>query len=215
VTQPDEPSPGESAPPHTSGIADLLAQLRPLLLGVTVLTILTGAVFPLVLGLLARLFFPYQSRGSLVTEQRVVLGSDLIGQGFSHPGYFHPRPSAAGGGYDALASGGTNLGPANPKLREDVRKRAEKYRRVNELSADDSIPIDAVTSSGSGLDPHISPANAMLQVHRVAQKRGMDDETVRRLVLDHTEGRQLGFLGEPRVNVLTLNRALDHAAPLP
>jgi K+-transporting ATPase ATPase C chain len=182
-----------------------------LLLGVPLLTLLTGVVFPLILAALARPLFPYQARGSLVKQDQVVVGSELIGQNFSAPGYFHGRPSAAGGGYDATASNGTNLGPTNPKLHDAVRERVQAYRRTQGLAPEAAIPIDAVTNSGSGLDPHISPANAALQVPRVARERRLTEEAVRRLVDQHTEGRQLGLLGEPRVNVLTLNLALDSA----
>jgi potassium-transporting ATPase KdpC subunit len=216
MTQPDEAAPmGARATPLVPFLTQLRAQLRPLLLGVPVLTLLTGAAFPIVLAALARPLFPYQANGSLVARADVVVGSDLIGQEFSGPGYFHSRPSAAGAGYDATASGGTNLGPANPKLRDDVLKRAEAYRRSNGLPPDAAVPIDAVTHSGSGLDPHISPANAALQVPRVARERRLDEEAVRRLVDEHTHGRQLGFLGDPRVQVLALNLALDRTAPRP
>jgi len=216
MTQPREPPPeGATATPRSPFLAELRSQLRPLLFGVPLLTLLTGAVFPIVLAGLARPLFPHQADGSLVARNNVVVGSDLIGQNFSGPGYFHPRPSAAGAGYDATASGGTNLGPANPKLRDDVRELAAAYRRTNGLPPDEAVPIDAVTRSGSGLDPHISPTNAAWQVPRVARARRLDPEDVRRLVEEHTRGRQLGLLGQPRVEVLALNLALDRAAPLP
>jgi potassium-transporting ATPase KdpC subunit len=203
----------DGAPP-LSFLAELRWQLRPLLLGVPLLTLLTGAAFPLMLAGLARPLFPHQTDGSLVARDGVVVGSDEIGQNFSGPGYFHSRPSAAGAGYDALASGGTNFGPDNPKLRDNVQALAEAYRRTNGLPLGAVVPIDAVTCSGSGLDPHISPANAALQVPRVARQRRLDEEEVRPLVDQHTHGRQLGFLGDPRVDVLALNLALDRAAPL-
>jgi len=149
-----------------------------------------------------------------VTRGGIVIGSEFIGQSFSRPEYFQPRPSAAGAGYDGSASGGTNLGPLNPKLIEQVRGSAEDYRRRNGLPPDATIPSDAVTASGSGLDPHISPANAQLQIVRVARARGLSQESIRRLVADHTEGPQLGFMGSPRVSVLDLNLALDRIAPL-
>jgi len=214
MTQPDEAAPmGARGTPLVPFLTQLRAQLRPLLLSVPVLTLLTGVAFPILLAALARPLFPYQADGSLVARADLVVGSDLIGQNFSGPGYFHSRPSAAGEeGYDATASGGTNLGPANPKLRDDVRKRAEAYRRSNGLSPDAAVPIDAVTHSGSGLDPHISPANAAFQVPRVARERRLDEEAVRRLVEEHTQGRQFGFLGDPRVQVLALNLALDRKA---
>jgi K+-transporting ATPase ATPase C chain len=177
--------------------------------------LLTGVLFPLLLAP-ARLAFPFQADGSLVSRHGRVVGSLLLAQDFREPGYFHPRPSAAGdNGFDPLASGGSNLGPGNPKLRDDLRTRAERYRSVNGLAADTLIPIDAVTCSGSGLDPHISPANADLQAPRVARERGLSEETVRRLIADHTHGPQFGFLGRPRVFVLALNLALDETAARP
>lgn len=187
-------------------------QVWPTIASVLVLTLLTGAGFPLLLTALARPFFPSQCEGSLVSVQGQVIGSQHIGQPFSSPGYFHPRPSAAGNGYDALSSGGTNFNPSNPKLRNDVRRLVEDYRRENDLPADADVPIDAVTRSGSGLDPHISPANALLQVRRIAQVRDLTEERLRQLIAEQTQNRQLGFLGEPRVSVLELNLALDHMA---
>jgi K+-transporting ATPase ATPase C chain len=175
--------------------------------------------------------FPTQAKGSLLTRNGVIIGSELIGQSFIAPGYFHPRPSAAGTGYDAASSGGTNLGPANPKLKDGamdhpktasldesfagIRQLTEEYRKQNGLAPDVPVPIDAVTRSGSGLDPHISPANATLQIARVSRARGLSTAVVRSLVTRHTQGRQLGFLGEPRVAVLPLNLELDRTAPLP
>ena len=188
--------------------------LRLAIVSFIALTLLTGCVFPLVLFAVGRLLYPAQAAGSLVTRDGVVIGSRLIGQDFTRPEYFHPRPSAAGSSYDGASSGGTNLGPSNPKLIESVRKLAEDYRRSNGLPMDATVPIDAVTSSGSGLDPHISPQNAALQLPRVAHARGLSEDVVRRLLTDHTRGRQLGFMGNPRVSVLDLNLALDKAAPL-
>jgi K+-transporting ATPase ATPase C chain len=163
--------------------------------------------------------FPRQARGSLVTIGGVVAGSELVGQQFDRPEYFHSRPSAAGKGYDATSSGGSNLGPNDPKLNnggpdfEGIRQLAEKYRRENGLHSWTPIPIDAVTRSGSGLDPHITPANAFLQVARVARARGLSEESVRQLVGDHIEGRQFGILGNSRVAVIELNLALDRMRP--
>jgi K+-transporting ATPase ATPase C chain len=210
-------------------LAAVLAQLRPAILSVMLLTLLTGVIFPLVLAALAWPLFPRQAGGSLVVRDGVIVGSELIGQDFTGPGYFHPRPSAAGRGYDAAASGGTNLGPANPKLRDGtkddpatpgvdesfagVRELTEAYRASNGMAPDVAVPVDAVTRSGSGLDPHISPANAALQAARVAQARGMSEESVRRLISEYTKGRSLGILGEPTVALLPLNLALDRAAP--
>ncbi len=187
------------------------AQIVPALLMTLVLTLILGIGYPLVVTGLARLIFPKQAEGSLIRDAAgTVIGSRLIGQPFSGPGYFRSRPSAAGAGYDGTASGGTNLGPTSKKLIEErvapavAAARAEipgaPYRRV---------PVDLVTSSASGLDPHITPAAAEFQVTRVARERGLPEEEVRRLVAEHTEGRQLGLLGEPRVNVLELNLALD------
>jgi K+-transporting ATPase ATPase C chain len=193
------------------------AQLRPAILSVLVLTVLTGCVFPLLLFAIGRPLFPRQARGSLVTRGTVVIGSELIGQQFTRPEYFQSRPSAAGNGYDGTSSGGTNLGPNNPKLRNGaadfagIQQLAEEYRRRNGLAPDTPIPIDAVTRSGSGLDPDITPANAELQLPRVARARGLTEEAVRRLVANRTKGPQFGFLGNPRVSVLDLNLALDQA----
>jgi potassium-transporting ATPase KdpC subunit len=163
---------------------------------------------------LGHILFPGRAEGSLLTRGGIVIGSEFIGQNFTRPEYFHPRPSAAGAGYDGTSSGGTNLGPSNPKLIEDVRRLAEDYRTSNGLPPDAIVPIDAVTRSGSGLDPHISPQNAALQVPRVARARGLSQDVVRELLAGHTQGRQLGFLGDPRVAVLDLNLALDRVAPL-
>jgi potassium-transporting ATPase KdpC subunit len=187
--------------------------IRPAILGVILLTLLTGCIFPLALFGFGRLLFNDQADGSLLTRDRIVVGSRLIGQDFRRPEYFHGRPSAAGTGYDGASSGGTNFGPSNPKLIADIRQLAEGYRRSNGLPPDATIPIDAVTRSGSGLDPHISPANAELQVARVARARALSEDAVRRLVSEHTQGRQLGFLGSPRVSILDLNLALDRTAP--
>jgi len=192
----------------------LREQFRPAVISVISLTLLTGCIFPLALFVLGRLFFPDQAAGSLVTRGGVVIGSQLIGQDFSRPEYFHSRPSAAGTGYDGTSSGGANFGPFNPKLIDDMRKLTEAYRSDNGLPKDAAVPVDAVTRSGSGLDPHISPPNAALQVRRVARARGLTEEAVRRLVADHTQTRQFRFLGSPRVSVLDLNLALDQIAPL-
>jgi len=211
---------------HAHAITVLREQIRPALVGIVLLTLLTGIVFPLVLAAVAVPLFPHQAGGSLTSRGGVTVGSELIGQNFYWRGDFFPRP-AAGNGYDATASGGTNRGPNNPNLVDGVKgdavagtkpfagvwELAGAYRRTNGLPPDATIPIDAVTRSGSGLDPHISEANADLQVPRVARERRLTEETVRRLVAEHTSGRQLGFLGEPRVAVLPLNLALDQIAP--
>jgi potassium-transporting ATPase KdpC subunit len=199
---------------NAAPFAPVVAQLRPAVVGLITLTLLTGCIFPAALYGLGRWLFPAQAAGSLVVRGGVVVGSRLIGQAFTQPIYFQTRPSAAGSGYDATQSGGANLAPANPRLIEAVRQAAGEVRARNGLPADATIPVDAVTSSASGLDPHISPANAALQVARVAASRGVDASLVRRLVSQHTQGRQFGILGEPRVSVLELNLALDQTAPL-
>jgi K+-transporting ATPase ATPase C chain len=215
-----------SRPPGRSA---LLKAFRPALVSALLLTVLSGVAFPIALAALAWPLFPRQAGGSLLArDDGVIVGSELIGQGFAGPGYFHPRPSAAGKGYDGASSGGTNLGPANARLRDGasddpstpdvdesfagMRELAETYRRTNGLPPDAVVPIDAVTRSASGLDPHISPSNAALQVARIARARHLGKEAVRRLVAEHTRGRSLGLLGEPVVAVLPLNLALDRAA---
>jgi len=212
-TEEPETNGGETVAPVCASVT-LRAQLRPAIVGAVLLTLLTGVGYPLLLAVLSRAFFPRQADGSLVEQDGIVVGSELIGQSFSAPGYFHSRPSAAGEGYDPLASGGSNLGPANPKLRDAVRQRAEEFRRDNDdLPPNTIVPIDAVTSSGSGLDPHISVENAALQIGRVARKRRLSKDIVGQLVAQYTIGRQFGFLGDPRVAVLRLNMALDRLAP--
>ena len=201
----------------TSLTAKLSKQLRPALLSILVLTLLTGIVFPLLLFAIGRPLFPRQAEGSLIARGGDIIGSELIGQQFNRPEYFQPRPSAAGTGYDGTSSGGTNVGPNNPKLKNGganfagIRQLADEYRKRNGLASDAPIPIDAVTRSASGLDPHISPANAALQIARVARARGVSGDVIRRLVADHTEGPQFGFLGNSRVSVLGLNLALDQS----
>ncbi|MCC7131861.1 MAG: potassium-transporting ATPase subunit KdpC [Gemmatimonadales bacterium] len=188
----------------------LAKQLRPALVGTVVLCLMTGFIYPGVVTGLAQLLFPRQANGSLVTVDGVVVGSALIGQGFSRPEYFHPRPSAAGAGYDPTASGGTNKGPTDRKLADTlIAESVAGVRTVDGVMG--PIPADMVTRSASGLDPHISPANAALQVARVAGARGVGVDQIREILARHTEGRQFGFFGEPRVNVLLLNIALDSA----
>ena len=190
---------------------NVVRHLRTAVLMLVVLTVLLGLVYPLVMTGIAQVLFPYQANGSLIKDANGnVIGSALLAQNFTKPEYFHPRPSAAGtDGYDATSSGGSNLGPTNQKLIDSVRDRATAYRQENGLAADAQVPVDAVTTSASGLDPDISQANAALQTQRVAQARGMSPQAVQQLVDQYTEGRTFGFLGEPRVNVLKLNLALD------
>jgi K+-transporting ATPase ATPase C chain len=189
----------------------LVQHLRTAVLMVVVLTVLLGIVYPLIMTGIAQVVFPNQANGSLVKDSSGnVVGSALLAQAFAQPQYFHPRPSAAGAnGYDATASGGSNLGPTNQKLIDTVQSNADAYRQENGLASDAQVPVDAVTASASGLDPDISPANALLQVHRVAAARGLSDDQVQGMVNQYTEGRTLFVLGEPRVNVLKLNLALD------
>jgi K+-transporting ATPase ATPase C chain len=175
-----------------------------------VTTILFGVAYPLAMTALAQAMFPDKANGQLIERDGRVIGSRIIGQAFSSPGYFHGRPSAAGAGYDAAASGGTNYGPTNKKLADAVRAAVDAARREDPHTP---VPVDLVTSSASGLDPHLSPAAALFQVPRVARARGARDDEVRALVDAHVEGRQWGFLGEPRVNVLELNLALDERWP--
>jgi potassium-transporting ATPase KdpC subunit len=174
-----------------------------------VFTVLAGLVYPLVVTGIAQVGFGTKADGSLLMRDGTVVGSALIGQSFDGPGYFHPRPSAAGDGYDAMASGASNLGPSNPELLDAVARRKAEYRRANGLGADDRVPIDAITDSGSGLDPDISPANARSQARRVAAARGVPLGRVLRLVAEATQGRPLGIFGDPGVHVLELNLALD------
>jgi K+-transporting ATPase ATPase C chain len=176
-----------------------------------VTTVLFGIVYPLAMTAVAQAMFPDKANGQLAVRDGRVIGSRIIGQSFSSPGYFHGRPSAAGAGYDAANSAGTNFAPTNKKLVDAVKAAVDAARKDN-LGA--PVPIDLVTSSASGLDPHVSPAAALFQVARVAQARRVSEEDVRRLVEAHTEGRQLGLLGEPRVNVLELNLALDDRWPI-
>ena len=190
-----------------------MKNLTTAVLMTVVTTILLGLVYPLVVTGLAQVIFPDQANGSLIKRaDGAVIGSRLIGQAFSSPGYFRSRPSAAGAnGYDAAASSGSNLGPTNQKLIARVRADVEKLQAENPGKP---IPIDLVTTSGSGLDPHISPAAAEFQVPRVARERGMREDELRQIISTHTEGRQFGFLGEPTVNVLELNLDLDQTVPM-
>jgi potassium-transporting ATPase KdpC subunit len=187
----------------------LRTHLRPAIVLTLLLCLLTGFLYPAVVTGLAQLLFPWQAHGSLVTAHGRVVGSALIGQPFKRPEYFHPRPSAAGQGYDATASGGSNKGPTDRTLADTLIAGAVERAVEEDGAVRGRVPADMVTASASGLDPHISPANAELQVARVARARGIPADSLRAVVRRHTEGRQFGILGEPRVNVLLLNLALD------
>lgn len=190
-------------------------QLRPAVVLTLLFCVITGLVYPGVVTALSQLLFPHRANGSLIQSAGgQVIGSELIGQPFARPEYFHPRPSAAGNGYDGTASGGTNKGPTDAKLADTLIAQAVDSAVKLDGGVKGRIPSDLVTASGSGLDPHISPASALLQVERVARARHADSAVVRALVERHAEGRQFGFLGEPRVNVLRLNLALDSIAPV-
>ena len=186
-----------------------IRQLRPALLSIVVFTVLFGLVYPLFSTLIGQVAFGDEADGSLIRRDGVVVGSELIGQTFTAPEYFHSRPSAAGAGYDGAASSGSNLGPLSPELLASVADRVAGYREENGLSGDVSVPVDAVTASASGLDPHISVANARLQAARVAEARGLKLAVVTGLIDAHNDGRSLGVLGEPGVNVVLPNLALD------
>jgi potassium-transporting ATPase KdpC subunit len=188
----------------------ILSQLRISLIAVVTLAVLLCGIYPAIVWGLAQILFPDSANGSLVKVDGKVVGSQLLAQNFTGARYFHPRPSSAGdAGYDAANSGGSNLGPTSKKLIETVKNRIDAYRAENNLSAETPVPADAVTASGSGLDPHISLKNAYSQAPRVAKARGMSENAVKEEIKIHAEGRELGILGEPRVNVLKLNLALD------
>jgi K+-transporting ATPase ATPase C chain len=187
----------------------MLRHAAPAAIALLVFTVLCGLVYPLVVTGVAQVAFPDQANGSVVRVDGQAVGSTLIGQGFSAPTYFHPRPSAAGAGYDGEASAASNLGPSNADFLATVADRVKAYRAENGLPDTVEVPVDAVTASGSGLDPDISVANAELQAGRVAEARGLSADQVLALVHAHVTGRQFGVFGEPRVNVLALNLALD------
>ena len=191
---------------------DFFAELRPAILATLVLAIVCSGLYPLVVFGISQALFHDKANGSLIVDpDGTVRGSKLLGQNFTEGKYFHPRPSAAGNGYDAANSGASNLGPTSQKLNDAIKDRLDAYRKENNLDANAAVPADAVTASGSGLDPHISVRNAELQISRVAKARGLSEGKVRELIRQNTAGRDLGVFGESRVNVLTLNRALDSA----
>ncbi|MCC6916072.1 K(+)-transporting ATPase subunit C [Nitrosomonas sp.] len=204
------PSPAATAIPGSP----LKGLSGPCVRGALFVALLTGMVYPLAITGVAQLLFAYQANGSLIADNQGIVGSGLIGQAFTSPRYFHPRPSATiPGPYNAGASAGSNLGPTNQTLIDNVKQRATAYRQANGLAVNALVPVDAVTASASGLDPHISVANATLQAARVAQARGLAPGSVQQLLVQHTEGRVFGIFGEPRVNVLCLNLALDALKP--
>jgi K+-transporting ATPase ATPase C chain len=189
---------------------DFFSEIRGAIMSTIVLAVVCCGLYPLVVFGIGQLAFRDKANGSLIVDAAgTIRGSRLLAQGFTDPKYFHPRPSAAGNGYDATNSGGSNLGPTSQKLKDAIKDRIDAYRKENGLNAEQEVPADAVTASGSGLDPHISPRNAEFQVPRVAQARGLTEEKVRELIQQNTEGRDLAILGDLGVNVLQLNVALD------
>jgi potassium-transporting ATPase KdpC subunit len=191
-------------------VKTFLQEIKISIVATLVVAVLLCGIYPIVVWGFAQLVFPRQANGSLIVRDGRIVGSALIAQAFTDGRYFHPRPSAAGSdGYDAANSGGSNLGPLSQKLMDQVKERVEAYRSENSLPPEVEVPADAVTASGSGLDPHISVKNAEIQAPRVAKARGMAEDEVMKLVRRYTEGPQLGFLGEARVNVFMLNLTLD------
>jgi potassium-transporting ATPase KdpC subunit len=195
---------------------ELFSEIRGAVFATLVLAIVCCGLYPLVVFGISQALFHDKANGSLILDtDGTVRGSKLLAQGFTADNYFHPRPSVAGTGYDAASSGGSNLGPTSQKLNDSIKDRVDAYRKENGLNADESVPADAVTASGSGLDPHISLRNAELQTPRVAKARAASEEKLRELIKQNTDARDLGLLGDPGVNVLSLNRALDSFAANP
>jgi K+-transporting ATPase ATPase C chain len=189
----------------------MIRELRPALVVFALMTLLTGILYPAIVTGIAQVVFPRQANGTIISDGDKKVGSELIGQEFTDAKYFWGRPSATTPAYNSASSSGSNLGPTNPEQLKAVKERVEALRKAHPEMGDQPVPVDLVTASGSGLDPHISPAAAEYQVKRVAKNRGLGEDVVRELVKQNTEGRTLGMLGEPRVNLLMLNRALDHA----
>jgi K+-transporting ATPase ATPase C chain len=190
-------------------LKNIMNEIKKTVIAILALSVLLCGVYPLIVWGVGKLVFPVKAEGSLIQINGNITGSELIGQQFTSPRYFHPRPSAAGPGYDAAASGGSNLGPLSQSLIQQVTTRVNEYRNENFLSQETPVPVDAVTASGSGLDPHISIENALLQAKRIAKTRGMNLQTIYDIIKKYTENRQLGIFGEKRVNVLLLNIELD------
>jgi K+-transporting ATPase ATPase C chain len=188
---------------------NLLTELRISLIATLSMALLLCGLYPALVWVMAQGIFHNEANGSLIIRSGKIVGSSLLAQGFTAAKYFHPRPSAAGSGYDAANSGGSNLGPLSRKLMDGIEQRVSEYHARNGLSPDTRVPVDSVTASGSGLDPHISMGNALLQAPRVARARGLSEETVQRKIAARTEWRFLGIFGEPRVNVLLLNLDMD------
>ena len=192
---------------------EFFSHIRGSVVSTLVLAIVCCGLYPLIVFAISQAFFYEKANGSLILDKDgAVRGSKLLAQGFTADKYFHPRPSAAGNGYDATSSGGSNLGPTSQKLNDAIKDRVDAYRKENGLNEKEPVPADAVTASGSGLDPHISMRNAELQIPRVAKARGLSEKKLHELIEQNTNGRDLGLLGDPGVNVLSLNRALASVA---
>ena len=195
---------------------EFFSHIRGAVVSTLVLAIVCCGLYPLIVFAISQAFFYEKANGSLILDKDgAVRGSKLLAQGFTADKYFHPRPSAAGNGYDATSSGGSNLGPTSQKLNDAIKDRVDAYRKENGLNEKEPVPADAVTASGSGLDPHISMRNAELQIPRVARARGLSEKKLHELIEQNTNGRDLGLLGDPGVNVLSLNRALASVAARP